>query len=49
MNDLIRSIVFGAAIAAVVVVGLSAVASLPSEPETSVARCAAMVLKMPCL
>jgi hypothetical protein len=48
MNDLIRNIVFGTAIAAVVV-GLSAVAGLPSEPEANVERCAAMVVKMPCL
>lgn len=45
MNDLIRNIVFGIAIAAVVVAGLS----LPGEPESTIARCAAMVVKMPCL
>lgn len=49
MNDLIRNIVFGAAIAAVVVGGLSAAGSLPGEPETTIARCAAIVVKMPCL
>ena len=49
MNDLIRSIVFGVAIAAVVAGGLSMVASLPGEPETTVARCATTVVKMPCL
>ena len=49
MNDLIRNLVFGAAIAAVVVLGLTGVASLPGEPEVSVARCAAVIVKMPCL
>lgn len=49
MNDLIRNIVFGAVIAAVVAGGLGAVASIPGEPESTVARCAAVVVKMPCL
>jgi hypothetical protein len=49
MNNLIRNIVFGTAIAAVVVSGLSGIASLPGEPEVSIARCAAIVAKMPCL
>jgi hypothetical protein len=49
MNDLIRNIVFGTAIAAVVVFGPSGVASLSGEPEAGIARCAAMVVKMPCL
>lgn len=49
MNDLIRNVVFGIAIAAVVVVGLNGLASLPGEPESTMARCAAMVVKMPCL
>jgi hypothetical protein len=49
MNDLIRNLVFGVAIAAVVAGGLSTVARLPGGPEYSIARCAAMVVKMPCL
>jgi hypothetical protein len=48
MNDLIRNLVFGGAIAAVVAGSLSLVASLPGEPEY-IARCAATVVKMPCL
>jgi len=49
MNDLIRNIVFGAAIAAVVAFGLTGIASLPGEPEAGIARCAVIVVKMPCL
>ena len=49
MSNLIRNIVFGVAIAAVVTGGLSLVASFPGEPEYTVARCAATIIKMPCL
>jgi hypothetical protein len=48
MNDLIRNIVVGTAIAAIVA-GLSAVASMAGEPAGSADRCAAVVVKMPCL
>ena len=49
MNDLIRSLVFGAVIAAVIASGLNMVASLPGDPEYTVVRCAVAVVKMPCL